>query len=87
MKRPPAAEGRTGTPQMRQAITPEEAAEVLRLWADYYDAAARALEIMRVEGTTRAALPRVAAETAKAAAAMARIKEIHGLGDPPVECS
>jgi hypothetical protein len=58
----------------------EQAAEVRRLWADYYEASARALEIMRVEGTTGAVLPRVALEAAKADAALKRLKEIHGLG-------
>lgn len=57
----------------------EQAAEVRRLWADYYDASARAMEIMRLEGTTEAALPRVAAEAAKADVALRRLKEIHGI--------
>jgi len=64
---------------MGRALTPEEAAEVRRLWADYYEAAARAVEIMRAEGTTEAVLPRIAAESAKAAAAMRRLQEIHGM--------
>jgi DNA invertase Pin-like site-specific DNA recombinase len=62
-----------------RALTPNEAAEVRRLWADYYEASARAVEIMRSEGTTEAALPRVAAEAAKADAALTRLKEIHGI--------
>jgi len=60
-------------------MTPAEAAEVRRLWADYYEATARAIEIMRSEGTTEAALPRIAAESGKASAAMRRLKELHGL--------
>jgi DNA invertase Pin-like site-specific DNA recombinase len=60
-------------------LTPAEAAEVRRLWADYYEAAARALEIMRAEGTSDATLPRIAAENDKAGAALARLMEIHGL--------
>jgi DNA invertase Pin-like site-specific DNA recombinase len=64
---------------MGRAMTPEEAAEVRRLWADYYEATARAIEIMRAEGTTETVLPRIAAESAKAGAAMRRLKEIHGL--------
>ena len=63
----------------REKLTPTEEAEERRLWADYYEAAARALEIMRAEGTTTATLLRIAAEDAKAAAAIKRIKEIRGL--------
>lgn len=68
-KKPPALEN----------ITPAEEAEERRLWADYYDATARALEIMRSEGTSTATLLRIAAEDEKAAAAIKRIKEIRGL--------
>jgi hypothetical protein len=64
---------------MREEISAEEAAEERRLWADYYEATARALEIMRSEGTTTATLPRIAAEDARAAAAIARIKAIRGI--------
>jgi hypothetical protein len=60
-------------------LTPEEAAEARRLWADYYEASARALEIMRTEGTTGTALPRIADEAAKADVAIKRLKEIHGV--------
>ena len=63
----------------RAQITPAEEAEERRLWADYYEATARALEIMRAEGTSSATLLRVAAEEARAAAAIRRIKEIRGL--------
>jgi hypothetical protein len=66
---------------MREASGPEEAAEALRLWADYYEATARALEIMRSEGTSEATLPRIAAEDTRGEAALRRIKEIHGLPD------
>ena len=64
---------------MDGAMTPDEVAEVRRLWADYYEATARAVEIMRAEGTTEAVLPRIAAESAKAGAAMRRLKAIHGI--------
>jgi hypothetical protein len=66
-------------PPARAAITPTEEAEERRLWADYYEATARALEIMRAEGTGAATLLRIAAEEEKAAAAIKRIKEIRGL--------
>jgi hypothetical protein len=64
---------------LRDKLTPAEAAEELRLWADYYEATARALEIMRAEGTTAATLVRIVAEDARASAAIERIKEIRGL--------
>lgn len=63
----------------RAEITPAEEAEERRLWADYYEATARAMEIMRAEGTGAATLLRIAAEDAKAAAAIKRIKVIRGL--------
>jgi len=63
----------------RNEITPEEEAEERRLWADYYEATVRAVEIMRGAGTGAAILIRIAAEDAKAAAALKRIKEIRGL--------
>ena len=56
-------------------------AEERRLWADFYEATSRALEIMRAEGTSKAVLERVAAEQALANKVLARIKEIRGLGE------
>jgi hypothetical protein len=67
------------TPHMRDVLPPEEAAEERRLWADYYEATARALEIMRAEGTTATALPRIVEETTKAVAAIKRLKQIRGI--------
>jgi hypothetical protein len=64
---------------VHEELTPDEEAEERRLWADYYEAVARAVEIMRAEGTSAATLLRIAAEDAKAAAALRRIKEIRGL--------
>jgi hypothetical protein len=64
---------------MRDMITPCEAAEERRLWADYYEAIARALEIMRAEGTTATALPQIVEEDTKAATAIKRLKEIRGI--------
>lgn len=68
-------------PPARRELTAAEQAEELRLWADYYEATARIMEIMRAEGTCTATLPRIAAEEARAAAAIRRIKEIRGLDD------
>jgi hypothetical protein len=70
--------GRATSP-MHEALTPEEAAEERRLWADYYEASAQALELMRAEGTSDTVLLRIVTEHAKAASAMKRIKEIRGV--------
>ena len=64
---------------MRVTITSAEAAEERRLWADYYEAMARVLEIMRREGAAGVALLRIVAEDTLASRAMARIKEIRGM--------
>jgi hypothetical protein len=64
---------------IRRELTPVEQAEELRLWADYYEATARIMEIMRAEGTSAATLLRIASEETRAAAAIKRIKEIRGL--------
>ena len=66
---------------VREAVTPEEAAEELRLWADYYEATTRALELVRTGGTTAATLSLIVAEDARAAAAIKRIKTIRGIVD------
>lgn len=66
---------------MRNAVTSEEAAEELRLWADYYEATARALELVRAGGATQETLPQVVVEHAKATTAIKRIKQIRGIGD------
>jgi hypothetical protein len=64
---------------VHDTLTPDEAAEERRLWADYYEAMERVLEIMRREGTVDAAVPRIVAEHAIAGRAIARIKQLHGL--------
>jgi hypothetical protein len=66
---------------VREAVTPEEAAEELRLWADYYEATTRALDLVRTGGTTAATLWLIVAEDARAAAAIKRIKTIRGIAD------
>jgi hypothetical protein len=64
---------------VHDALTPEEAAEERRLWADYYEAMERALEIIRREGTSGAAVSRIISEDATANRAIDRIKELHGI--------
>jgi hypothetical protein len=59
----------------------DRAAEELRLWADYYEAASRAVEMVRAGGMTDATLARILAEDARAARAIKRIKEIRGIKD------
>jgi hypothetical protein len=63
---------------MRTTITPEEAAELMQLWREYWEASALALEIMRTEGTEGEVVPRIVAADKRAGVAMARIKEIYG---------
>lgn len=65
--------------KLRDTISSQEEAEERRLWADYYEAMARALEIMRTEGTIAATIARVLAEHAAADEALARIKEIRAI--------
>jgi hypothetical protein len=64
---------------VRHTLTSEEAAEERRLWADYYEAVERLLDIMRREGTIDAALPRIVEEDSTASRAIARIKRLHGI--------
>jgi hypothetical protein len=59
----------------------EAAAEELRLWADYYEAATQALEIVRLGGITDATLGKILAEHTRATRAIKRIREIRGLKD------
>ena len=72
-------ETKVKTSSVRDTLSADEAAEERRLWADYYEATARILEIIRAQGTTGASLPGIVAEDAKAAAAIKRIKEIRGI--------
>lgn len=62
-------------------ISPEETNEELKLWADYYEATARVLEIMRAQGVTADALAKIVAEDARAARAIKRIKKLRGITD------
>jgi len=63
----------------RLTLTPEEAAEERRLWADYYEAVERLLEIMRRKGTSDSTLFQIVAEDSIASRAMRRIKQLHGI--------
>ena len=66
---------------MRDPATADEAAEERRLWADYYEASAHAVALVRAGAATEAALAQIVAADAKAAAAIRRIKEIRGIHD------
>jgi len=46
---------------VRVEITSQEAAEERRLWADFYEATMRAVEIIRSEGTDGNAVKRIVA--------------------------
>jgi hypothetical protein len=63
----------------RLTLTPEEAAEERRLWADYYEAVERVLEIMRREGTSESTIFQIVAEDSTASRAIRRIKQLHGI--------
>ena len=67
---------------VHSTLSEDEAAEERRLWADYYEAMARVLEIMQREGTVGGALSRIVEEDAIANRAIARIKEIHRIAGP-----
>jgi hypothetical protein len=60
-------------------VASQVSAEELRLWADYYEARARALEIMSREGTAGEALTQILAEESLADSSLARIKELLGI--------
>lgn len=64
---------------MHGTLTPEEAAEERRLWADYYEALEGLLELMRREGTSEAATSRIVEGDETARRAIARIKQLRGL--------
>ena len=64
---------------MALTLNERETAEERRLWADYYEATVRALEIIRSEGTDGDALSRIAAEHEISHRAIERIKEIRGV--------
>jgi hypothetical protein len=64
---------------VRVSVTAQQSPEELRLWADYYEARQRALEIMRRDGTAGAALAQIVAQDTLAHRLMARLKQIHGL--------
>jgi hypothetical protein len=66
---------------MRETLTPEEAAEELRLLADYYEATMRAATLVRTGGPNAATIASILAEHAKATAALKCIREIRGIGD------
>lgn len=64
---------------MRLTIDTEQLAEERRLWADFYEATARVLELMRSEGTSGEVILRIVAEHQTADRALARIRQIRGI--------
>lgn len=64
---------------MARTFDEHETAEERRLWADYYEAIARAIEIMCAEGTKGRAIARILAQHEVAHDALERIKEIRGI--------
>jgi hypothetical protein len=59
------------------AAARDQSAEELRLWADYYEAVTRALEIVRGGCVTPATFREVLAANARASATLTRIKQIY----------
>jgi hypothetical protein len=59
--------------------TAGQSGEELRLWADYYEAVTRALEIVRAGNVTRAAFIEICSEHLKGAAALERLQRIRGV--------
>lgn len=68
-----------GTSDVRLRRLEEESTEERRLWADFYEATARVLELIRTEGTTADVIPSIVAEHLNADRALARIKQIRGI--------
>ena len=64
---------------MRRTITPQEVAELSRLWDEYQRAIVFALEIIRTNGPNVTAFPKVRAQNAKACRAIELIRDIYGL--------
>jgi len=73
---------RPDSPPLSDATAAGHSAEELRLWADYYEAATQALEIVRAGGITQIALSQITAHSARATAALKRIRELRGYADP-----
>lgn len=73
---------RPDSPQLPDAAASGQSAEELCLWADYYEAATQALEIVRAGGITQIALSQITAHSARATAALKRIRELRGYTDP-----
>jgi hypothetical protein len=62
--------------QPADAVAPGQSAEELRLWADYYEAAAHALELVRAGDIRPATLVQIVAENSRATIALERIREL-----------
>ena len=64
---------------MPWSIEADESAEERRLWADYYEAMVRVLELIRSEGTNGEVVTRIVAQDEIAGEALARLKQIRGI--------
>ena len=64
---------------MRLAMDREESAEERRLWADFYEATARVVELIRRKRTTGEVVVEIVSEHDIASRALERIKEIRGI--------
>ena len=64
---------------MRTPSTPQDIAELSRLWEEYQRAMVFALEIIRTDGTNAASFPKIRAQHEKACRKIELLKGFYGL--------
>jgi len=70
---------RTRTKKMRTTGTPQDIAELSRLWEEYQRALVFALEIIRTDGTNAASFPKIRAQHEKAFRTIELIRAFYGV--------
>ena len=70
---------RTRTKKMRTTGTPQDIAELSRLWEEYQRAVVFALEIIRTDGTNAASFPKIRAQHEKACRTIELIRAFYGV--------
>lgn len=70
---------RTRTKTMRTPSTPQDIAELSRLWEEYQRAMVFALEIIRTDGTNAASFPKIRAQHEKACRKIELIRGFYGV--------
>jgi hypothetical protein len=69
----------TRTKKMRPPSTPQDIAELSKLWEEYQRAMVFALEIIRTDGTNAATFPKVRAQHEKACRTIELIRTFYGV--------